>query len=620
MTVDEREMGVNSVPRKDFVSKFGSKSLVTRLVAACLLLMLTAQASASMLQKSVTVDEITYIAAGYYHVRTGDFQMNMTNPPLAKMLSAIPLLLLEPDIPNITTNPANWNQIEEWQYAREFLYKNSVDADTMLFVARMPVILIAVILGLYLYIWSSRLYGGLAGLLALFLFSFSPNILAHTRLATQDLILTAFMFISAYYFWKYSNRMRTVDLFLCGLFFGLSVITKSVGLFLLPIFGIYGLILLFFKRDRLFDVNLPIVKHISEERPKLRKFTFLVLSLLLIGITGLIVINIGYGFQGSFQPISSEIQTKVHEKLPLDLPVVGPLVDLGLNLPIPFPTAYVKSIFFQFKLASNSGNVFFAGNYYPDGLWYLMPVSFLLKTPLPTVILFALSLIFLVAFREHLDAELLNLVFISFVLLIFTFLSKLNVGVRYILPVYPFVFLLISRLLSLDFKRPKLASGILFFLSAWYLIGALSIYPHYLSYFNEIVGGPANGYRYLADSNVDWGQDLKALKRYMDERGIDKIKLGYFGSADADYYDIDYEYLPSVGLAPQESGQYWWYEIDSVEKTRLAPQTGTIAVSSNILTSPGWMHGLFSESYAWLREHKPVDQVGYSILIYEIEE
>jgi hypothetical protein len=139
-----------------------------------------------------------------------------------------------------------------------------------------------------------------------------------------------------------------------------------------------------------------------------------------------------------------------------------------------------------------------------------------------------------------------------------------------------------------------------------------------LAYFNEFIGGPKNGYKYLVDSNLDWGQDLKGLKHYMEERGIERIKLGYFGSADAAYYGINYDYLPSVGLAPTEPGQYWWYEIDSKEKAQLAPQTGTIAVSATLLAHPGWM-GWFGAAYGWLEQYEPIDQVGYSILIYEID-
>ena len=182
-----------------------------------------------------------------------------------------------------------------------------------------------------------------------------------------------------------------------------------------------------------------------------------------------------------------------------------------------------------------------------------------------------------------------------------------------------FFIVLASKYLVLQLKHRKIANGVLLILSVWYLLGTLSIHPHYLAYFNELIGGPKNGYKYLVDSNLDWGQDLKGLKHYMDEKGIKKIKLGYFGSADASYYGINYDYLPSVGLAPKEPGQYWWYEMDRDEKNQLPAQKGIIAVSATLLASTGWMGSLFGKSYQWLREYEPVDNVGYSILIYNIE-
>jgi hypothetical protein len=121
------------------------------------------------------------------------------------------------------------------------------------------------------------------------------------------------------------------------------------------------------------------------------------------------------------------------------------------------------------------------------------------------------------------------------------------------------------------------------------------------------------------DSNLDWGQDLKGLKEYMDKHGIERIKLGYFGSADADYYGIDYDYLPSVGLTPKQAGEKWWYELSPDNPATMQPQTGLIAVSATMLQSSYWMAPIFRDAYAWLREHEPIDQVGYSILIYRIE-
>lgn len=596
-----------------------TKTKLVKWAVACLIILLAAQAIVSTQQKSVTVDEIMYITAGYYHLRTGDFQMNMTNPPLMKLVSALPLLALDLELPAIEDNPKDWDLIKQWQYARSFLYHNRVDADKILFLVRLPIVAVSIILGLYVFIWSKELYGEKAGLFALFLYSFSPNILAHSRLATQDLGLAAFMFISTYYFWKYISRSTAKSLALCGIFFGMAMLTKTAASFLIPIFVIYGLIGILKKNGLGIYEKLPLMGRINQRGIRLQQLISLAFSFLLIGFLGIIVLNVGYGFQGSFRPISKEYHPAIYERLPINNAVVRWLSNLLLALPLPLPSPYVQSLIFQSSLTTNSGSVYFAGNIYDLGLWYLMIISFLIKTPLPVLMLLAVSVAYFIIQKGQLEAERLIVTFISFIMFIFSYFSNVNVGLRYVLPIYPFVHLLISRLFVLPFKRRKLIGGILTTLSIWYLLGALMIHPHYLAYFNEIIGGPKNGYKYLADSNLDWGQDLKGLKCYMEKNDIQKIKLAYFGSADAAYYGIDYDYLPSVGLAPQEPGQYWWYEIDADYKKQVAPQEGIIAVSANILASPGWLRPLFHSTYEWLRRYEPVDQVGYSILIYEID-
>ena len=286
------------------------------MAVAGLLILLAAQAILSMRQKSVTVDEIMYITAGYYHLKTGDFQMNMTNPPLAKVISAILLIIADPELPPLESDPADWDLIKQWHYARSFLYQNRIDADEMLFLARIPIVVLSLGLGLYVFIWGKELYGAAAGLFALFLYSFSPNILAHSRLATQDLALTAFMFISAYYFWRYVNCPKFGNLVLAGTFLGIAVITKTVALSLIPIFSAYGLIIIF-KRETAFNgVWLPISGAIDDASAKWRRITAWVAILLFIGLIGIMVIIVGYGLQGTFQPIDPELQAKIIARLP----------------------------------------------------------------------------------------------------------------------------------------------------------------------------------------------------------------------------------------------------------------------------------------------------------------
>ena len=524
------------------------------LLASILLLLILIQALASANRKSVTVDEIIYICAGFYHWKTGDFQLNMTNPPLMKLVSALPLVFTSAKLPGLIGDPRAWSLIRQWQFAREFLYNNSISADKILIIARIPVILVSMLLGIYVFRWSRELYGDMPALLSLFLYSFSPNILAHSRLATHDLGLAAFMFITSYYFWKYLHFSKKRNLFLCGIFMGLSFLTKTTAIFLIPILSIYAIIHASINKESLVRVNSTNTKGQNVGRLTLNNLTALIVA----GIIAIVVLNTGYGFQGTFDPIPVKNPATLQEKIHLNKTIL----DLAIKMPIPFPTPYLELIKFQRSLTKSSGNVYLAGKIYENGLWYLMLVSFLIKTPIPVMILLSGSLYLILRKYRSMDAEWLMIVFVATIIFVFSYMSNINMGLRYVLPIYPFIHVMAGRFLAdIDLRR-RWAMAVTGSLCIWYLICSLSIYPDYLAYFNEFVGGPKNGYKYLVDSNLDWGQDLKGLKSYMDEKGIDKIKLGYFGSADADYYGINYEYLPSVGLAPKNPGQYWWHEID----------------------------------------------------------
>jgi len=169
--------------------------------------------------------------------------------------------------------------------------------------------------------------------------------------------------------------------------------------------------------------------------------------------------------------------------------------------------------------------------------------------------------------------------------------SVINLGIRYILPIYPLIFLLCGYVLKGISSKGKI---LLFGLLVWLIINTLLIYPHHLSFFNEFAGGPTQGYKYLADSNIDWGQDLIFLKQYLVKHNIDFIYLSHFGLVEPAVYGIDYKPLPPY------------------------PILGTVAISVNhLLGISAWKK--IGESFKWLRELEPDDRVGYSILIYKID-
>jgi hypothetical protein len=387
------------------------------------------------------------------------------------------------------------------------------------------------------------------------------------------------------------------------------------------IFGLHGLVCILLGKRFGTWPGLPVVRRLAEHRVRLRQALSLAVSLILVGVVVVAVLNAAYGFQGSFRPLADTLDVEEdYDKLPMSGTVPRPVYDVLLEIPCPLPTGFVQLVKFQASHTGGARGVYFAGKVYDPAPWYLMVASFAIKTPLPLLLLVSLSVTVWLLVGPRSEAEWLMVVFVSFIITLFSVLSDINVGIRYILPICPFLFVLASRLASLPFARSRAAAVVGLALCGWYLFGTLRMYPHYLAYMNELVGGPKNGYRYLVDSNLDWGQDLKLLKEYMDRKNLDRITLGYFGSADADYYGIGYDSLPSVGLDPKDSGLKWWHEDGAVPEPPKQPPSGLVAVSATLRAGPGWMKDSVRAYYWWARDLEPVDQIGYSILIYEIPE
>jgi hypothetical protein len=181
------------------------------------------------------------------------------------------------------------------------------------------------------------------------------------------------------------------------------------------------------------------------------------------------------------------------------------------------------------------------------------------------------------------------------VLFIASLFSHIAIGLRYLLPIYPLLFIFVSKVLRFNGKGRTLLWVVLAALILWFTASSFSIYPHYLAYFNELVGGSDKGYKYLVDSNLDWGQDLKGLKKYMDDNDIGKIKLAYFGTAGPNYYRISYR------------------KVTEGEMHRYTP--GIYAISATEL-----QNALVEDKnrFSWIKKYKPKDKIGYSIFIYEI--
>jgi len=514
---DDKDKKKKKVNEKKVVSKLSIDK--TKVFISFLLLLFFVTAVMSISMKSRTTDEVVYAPAGYNYLKYNDFRMNPEHPPLSKEIMAIPLLFF--DI-NDTTANENWNEADQWGFGKLFFdtYNTNIN---VLFFARLSIIFISILLGIFVFKWAKELYGDKAGIFALFLYVFSPNILAHSRLATTDLCAACFIFIAVYYFWKFLNHQTKKNLLLSGITLGLALVAKYTAIILIFIYIIISLFWIIKK-----DVKAPIkiLENIKIQNKDVKKTFLLIVTLATIFFVSLTIINSSYFFKGSLTPFN---------EFRFESPIFSTLLSNGLIswMPSPVPYAYLDGLDIAKAHTERGHSAFLMGEYSEDGWWYYFIVTFLIKTPIPMLLFILFSFCFLaIKFIKKQKIDMINICFllipIFFIFTAFGILNNINIGLRYILPIYPFLFVFVSSLVNkINFKEKRkiIYSSIIILLSVWYIFSSVSIYPHYLEYFNEFTGGPKNGYLYLADSNLDWGeQDKKFVEEYINESNYSFIK------------------------------------------------------------------------------------------------
>ena len=508
-----------------------------------------------------TYDEAQHLAAGYSYLATRDFRLEPQNPPLIKELLALPLFLLH-RLP-FDPDPKRWRDGDDFYVGQDFLYQSALRADQMLLLSRVVNLFLGTLLVALVGWWAYRLWGNYAGLLASALACFEPNLVAHSSLVTTDTGATLFIFLTVYLLWEYLRFPRWWLLSATGIAAGMALVSKFSTVLLFPIIGLIVTVYLFI--DRAECALLPLRK---PPNPNRRKVFEAIVLLVVIFLFAVATIPIFYFFQG-FEPWL-----------------------FGLRRFI--------------TLAQEGQRAFFLGQISYHGWWNYFVFVFLVKTPIGT--LFLISATFLLyRFGKPLGPrEGLLLLLPVGVFFLAISQSKVNIGLRHILSVYPLLFVLAARLATLEPRRRWLKYLVIGAPLAFTAVSSLRVAPHQLAYFNELVGGPEEGYRYLSDSNIDWGQDLEGVKTYMEKEKLPIIYLSYFGTAPPSYYNIRYQYVP--GSWPLE----WPPPADRVPAT--APRK-ILAISVRNLQDASIPH---IPLFGWLRLRQPIAKIGYSIFVFDL--
>jgi hypothetical protein len=536
----------------------------TVILVFILLALFASQAISSMRIKSPTFDEPAHLISGYLAITKQYFHLGAEHPPLIKSLAALPLLSIGIPIPkdNTELSQENW-----FRFGGKFLFQPGNNVDQIIFLGRLPIVFLSALLGFYVFLWARNTYGEKSGLFALSLYVFSPNILAHSRLVTTDLGLTCFLFISCYYFRVYLMAPSTQNLLLAGVTFGLALTSKFSALILFPIF--FSLLCFNYYLSRNSSPHDSLQSTWKIAKPKIA----LLKELCAFFSSVILVIFLVY----ELRPDALFLYKQGFETLQT----------------LYFTTGIGKPPYLEPH--------FLLGSFFSEPIWYYPLIAFLFKTPVPALILLAIALGSLQRNIKPSINMLCLLIPVIFILMA-SFFDIAHQGLRRILPIYPFLFVIASRVIrDLEIFNPIkniVFSSTLTILIVWYVISSFKIYPDYLTYFNDFVSKPQDGIFYLDDSNIDWGQDLKSLKRFMSQEGIKKIKLLYYGTADPKYYEI-----AALPLTQED--------IDN------GLHSGYYAISVHLLNRFKQLPSLAKLGVAWKIDHKPIKIIGSSIYVFK---
>lgn len=435
---------------------------------------------------SMTFDEIIYSPAGLSYFEKRDFRINIEHPPIFKYFVSFPIYVLGYKNDYTLKSWAGQNQIG---LGRNFYFER--DNLKSLKFSRFSTNVATVILSILIYLFVMKNFGKTEAYFSLLFFIFYPDTIAQGSLTTNDMYFSLFFFLSFLTFYNYLKFRKKKFIYLTAGFTSLSLLTKHTGLLIFPLFFIILFYYFIKKKIKILDL--------------IKFFAILIL--------------IAYFFIWA----SYLFQNKV-------------LIYGKLSSSYILPAPYLESLSVTKNVISKRLS-YYLGEVYIGSSKFFYPLSFLLKTPIPLLILLSLSF-FPKIFKKTL---VFWLVFLYFFLL--SSISGLGFAHRYLLFIYPFIFI-ICGIVSKELSKKIWDKIFLIILIVFNIFSFLKVFPYPLSYLNEFVK-KENAYFYFVDSNLDWGQGLIALKNYCKKEEIDNIYLSYFGTANPKKYGIEFTPLPS---------------------------------------------------------------------------
>jgi hypothetical protein len=616
-------------------------------------------------QENPTIDEVIHLPAGISYWQRSTFRLYHHNPPLVKLVAALPVIVSGVHTDGLY-QPSFWRPEppNKFVLAHLFAYENASDYFELFTRARLVMPLFTVVGGLVVFAWSRRLYGGGGGLLSLALWVFCPNILAHARLVTTDVAATALGVLATYSFWCFLKVPSWSRAALAGLALGLAELTKFSLVLLYGVWPVLGAVHLLIGRDD-GDRKRRVLRGVEQGA--------------LILVVSIVVIDAGYAFEGVGRRLGDYEFVCAALTRPVAPGMARPQVaqepyrsllrfrgnrfrDTWLGqIPMPLPAHYLLGFDDQKMEAEGipekilrpdregiDGEEVKGYPVYLDGVlsqkswWYYYLLALVYKVPEGTWLLVTSALAVLVLTRRVRAPwfdELCVLAMPAVVLIVISVFTNIGIGVRYVLPIFPYAFIAAGRLVP---WAEGMSTRVGRWLArAWIGLGlaatataTLAVAPHYLAYFNLVSGGPAHGSDHLIDSNLDWGQDLVGLRRWLAAHAPgQRVGLAYFGQINPAIFD----------MRPGES--FEWFLPPPVPGTirkddplpsrdRFGPrparlQPGLYAVSASLARGLPWRvydnarwlpYSAWEHAFEYFHTLTPIARIGYSIFVYRVTE
>jgi len=539
-------------------------STKTRVALAVILLVFVVRIAATHPVLTDTFDEAWHISAGLDYLRTGSYDYEPQHPPLGRLAIA----LLPYWYADLKLGPF------EDPWSNDWVEKDLDFYWWTLSLARVGNLPFGILLILVTFLWSRDLFGERVGLVAALIASCSPNLLAHAGLAALDIATASTYLAACYATWLWSRTGRWRYCFLASACASAAFLSKFSTLGFLPPVVVAFLFLGSWERTQGNGKSNVLNAKLASQ-------------LAVFAVCGCMLCWAIYRFDvGSLSPsLNARVQAS-------PIPPYSPeriFVSLLGDAQVPAP-AFWQGIIDVMRHNRGGHRAYLLGEIYQDGRWHYFPIALALKTPLPFLILATLGVIYLSKQRAGIANPVWALVFPVAVILGGSVYTNINIGIRHILPLYPFLAILAAAPFKdgIPLRRPmRKASVLLALLLAWHVIESAAAHPDYLAYFNQVVRGQEE--EYLADSNLDWGQDLARLAEFVEDRDIERILAVYTGRRPIEKFGI-----PQAPLMEDDPECCW------------------VAAGVNqvkIVTGP---------PMADLDGRQPMEKVGKSIFVYQI--